>query len=169
MRYRYVTNGRLKIALYDGDIVLARTEAEALAYNLVEEMRIGNKAGELRGYEYISETDRLLAIAEKILVTPAIFDYLPLTKDGFLPLNKNILIADSKCASAGLCDNTVSVRRPQLRLTECYMTPDGVVNKESPKIMQRLEVKLFRVKGTQRPIIDQHGNIIAPKKNQARK
>lgn len=160
MQYRYVTNGKLKILLYNDDIQRWIEQANMYAMQLEEDIKSGMYSGRLQPSDYITETNRLLAIANRIIAMPEIFDYIPLTKAGLMPLNRNILIADSKCEVVRNYDNNaVSINKLQLRLTDCYLTEEEIRTGKRSNLAKSLEIRMYNITGKQQPVIDEYGRL----------
>ena len=163
MKHRFVTNGKLKILLYDADITMWVEQGELWAQQLEGDIKAGMYKGKLKPSDYITETQRLIQIAEKILLMPDIFDYIPLTKAGLMPLNRSILLADSKCERLDYNSGTIHDNRLQLRLTDCYLTPEDIISGKRSNLAKSLEIRFFNDNGNQKPIMDDNGRIIISK------
>lgn len=157
MHYKCITNGDLKILFYYSDIHSCRDLAILCANELERLIKLGQYTGKMQPGNYISETEKLIKIADKILNKKDIFKYIPLTKDGYIPLNRNILMVDTICRLpkelAGKTGNT----RLQLRLTDCYLTDEEIISGKPSRVAKKIDISFFSAKGKQHPIIDEFG------------
>lgn len=163
----YVKKGDQAIVMADDMASRARDLARQCEDELQEMIADSDFNGRISPGDYISEIERLIGIAEKAVAEETdIFNYLPLTKAGKLPKNKNILIADSRLADpAGYgYGGGYFPKRLQLRLFPCYASEiDFVYDRKTPGL-QRLEIDLCPSAKKQDPVFGLDGNIrkIAP-------
>ncbi|MBD5584089.1 MAG: hypothetical protein HDQ88_03330, partial [Clostridia bacterium] len=125
---RIVSNGKLTIMVLDDNLTDIRTKIKQEAINIKNEFNDKN----IDPDAWQTEADRLCDLADRIVSPNSgidIFEYLPLTKSGTFPKNKNVLIARSKCrwgaTWCGASNDYPEVQNLAIRLVPAY---DGVIN-----------------------------------------
>lgn len=146
---KIISNGKLSIVL-DEDYLKNNRDLLLEKWNdLKEKFSIGQET-------YESEIERLYQLANHIMTSVCIFDYLPTTKSGYFHKTKNYLIADSKAQfldEYGMVGVALELRpRPYHDLGhEDIPTGNGVD--------MYLELNWFDLKPSEQSIYDHSGHI----------
>ncbi len=153
-----ISSGRLTIVVDPNEVNQVRMLLNNQVMELYELEQEGKSAGKINAKVYESEMSRLLNLAENIMSNTRIFEYLPLTKDGNFPKNRNILIADTKCIDVtdygGGC---IGRKKLQLRLIPYYATTNDFVHNIKAENIMQLHIDMYSVSSKQQPIIDDKG------------
>lgn len=157
---RTVSNGKLTILVLNDNLADIRTRIKQEAIDVKNELNDPNIDPDM----WQAEADKLCGLAERIVSPDSgidVFDYLPLTKSGNFPKNKNVLIAQSKCkwgaTWTGASNDYPEVRNLSIRLVPAY---DGLVNWLHNARMNDtmiMRVDLFDAVRKQEPIFDENG------------
>lgn len=156
MSYKQIQKGKLTIILFDEEEQSALNIGKQVMESLQYEIQTRQYKGKLTPIDIMDDVRRLIRLEYEIMNSNTIFDYLPLTKDGNMPMNKNILLADSRYTFIRRLDSGVVTKaRIQLRLTPCYETEMDFIRNTPIRNVQKLEIKAYDItKNTQTPIFD---------------
>ncbi len=111
------------------------------------------------------EALRLYALAETIMEgNTEIFDCLPRKKDGSLPKNQVILVADTsyKCTDGANYDGIIQSQRIQMRLESVYADCDDYVHGRHIPNVKELCIGWRDTTKKRTPIFDRNGNCHKP-------
>ena len=111
-----------------------------------------------------AEADRLCALAERIVMPDGgidLFDYLPLTKAGKFPKNRNIVIAESKCGYgatwSGVTNDYPTAYKLQIRLFPAYANRSDWLAGKTMADTMIMAIGLFDAINKQVPVFDENG------------
>lgn len=149
-----VSNGKLAILVRDNDI------KELLAQIRQDAIGLQSEYPDIKPDEWQKEAERLCKLAMDIATGKLeinIFDYLPLTKSGDFPKNRNTLIAISKCGYGGRYDGYIEVMKLQARLVPAFANENAWLQNIRMDNMMILDVSLYDASKKQEPVFDENG------------
>lgn len=167
-----LTCGDLTILVPDMD----GQDEDRLLSDINEYVSSGEFKSRLTPEQWRDEVRRLQAIMASITdgypEKLNIFQYLPLTKAGKFPENRNILIADSKASTAALYDGGAygsypSKRNIQLRLMPYYATTMDFIHDSRMADTRVLRLDWNDAVRKQRPVFDENGTPSKPEDERA--
>lgn len=139
---------------------------DRLLSDIAESIESGELKSRLTPEQWRDEVRRLQAIMTRITADYPeklnIFQYLPLTKTGKFPENRNILIADSKASTAALYDEDAygdypNKRNIQLRLMPYYATTTDFIRNNRMADTRVLRLDWNDAIRKQQPVFDDNG------------